>query len=41
MSFHFKAIDHIQLAAPKGSEEIARKFFKDILGFAEIDKPEV
>ncbi|OAT73039.1 VOC family protein [Parageobacillus thermoglucosidasius] len=40
MSFIFKAIDHIQLAAPKGSEDIARKFFKDILGFNEIEKPE-
>jgi catechol 2,3-dioxygenase-like lactoylglutathione lyase family enzyme len=40
MSFIFKAIDHIQLAAPKGSEDTARKFFKDILGFDEVEKPE-
>lgn len=40
MTFAFKAIDHIQLAAPKGSEDTARKFFKDILGFDEIEKPE-
>ncbi|WP_397537801.1 VOC family protein [Rummeliibacillus pycnus] len=40
MSFLFKSIDHIQLAAPKGSEEIARKFYKDILGFEEVEKPE-
>lgn len=40
MSFIFKSIDHIQLAAPIGSEELARKFFKDILGFKEIQKPE-
>ena len=40
MSFIFKAIDHVQLAAPAGSEETARKFFKDLLGFEEIDKPE-
>ena len=40
MSFRFKSIDHIQLAAPKGSEEIARKFFKDILDFEEVEKPE-
>src|SRR5699024_9991246 len=38
--FHFKAIDHVQLAAPKGSEDITRKFFKDILGFTEVKKPE-
>ncbi|MBS4201370.1 glyoxalase [Bacillus sp. FJAT-49732] len=41
MNFKFKAIDHIQLAAPKGSEELARHFFNRILGFAEIEKPEV
>lgn len=40
MPFIFKAIDHIQLAAPKDSEDTARKFFKDILGFDEIEKPE-
>lgn len=38
--FTFKAIDHIQLAAPKGSEERAREFFIDLLGFEEIEKPE-
>jgi len=40
MPFIFKAIHHIQLAAPKGSEDAARTFFKDILGFDEIEKPE-
>ena len=40
MTFLFKAIDHVQLAAPKGSEELARQFFKDILGFEEMEKPE-
>ncbi|MFF2754070.1 VOC family protein [Psychrobacillus sp. NPDC058041] len=40
MSFIFKSIDHVQLAAPKGSETIARKFFGEILGFQEIEKPE-
>ncbi|MFS0888835.1 VOC family protein [Peribacillus frigoritolerans] len=40
MPFIFKSIDHIQLAAPKGSEEAARKFFKNILGFDEVEKPE-
>ncbi len=38
--FVFKAIDHIQLAAPKGNEATARKFFVDILGFEEMEKPE-
>lgn len=39
MSFSFKAIDHVQLAAPMGSEGTARKFFGEILGFEEIEKP--
>ncbi|MGM7637044.1 VOC family protein [Bacillus sp. Hm123] len=39
MTFHIETIDHIQLAAPKGSEEEARKFFRDILRFKEIEKP--
>ncbi|WP_391206546.1 VOC family protein [Psychrobacillus sp. L4] len=40
MSFIFKSIDHIQLAAPKGSEAVARIFFGEVLGFQEIEKPE-
>ncbi|MCR2822702.1 VOC family protein [Lederbergia panacisoli] len=40
MTFTFKAIDHIQLAAPKGCEEEARRFFNGILGFEEIEKPD-
>lgn len=40
MSYSFKTIDHIQLAAPKDSEDEAKRFFKDILGFNEIEKPE-
>lgn len=41
MIFNFKAIDHIQLAAPQGSEDIARDFFKEVLGFDEIEKPDI
>ncbi|WP_391119122.1 VOC family protein [Psychrobacillus sp. L3] len=40
MSFFFKSIDHVQLAAPRGSETIARKFFGEVLGFHEVEKPE-
>lgn len=40
MVFTFKSIDHIQLAAPKGSEPIAKQFFGELLGFQEIVKPE-
>lgn len=32
-------LDHIQLAMPKGCEETARRFYVDLLGFAEIPKP--
>lgn len=38
--FRFKGIDHVQLAAPKGSESDARHFFSHILGFEELEKPE-
>ena len=32
-------IDHIQLAAPIGSEEIAQSFYQEILRLQEIEKP--
>ena len=41
MSFLFQAINHVQLAAPKGSESIARIFYGEILGFTEVEKPEL
>lgn len=40
LSFNFKSIDHVQLAAPKGSEEKARGFYQGIFGLSEIEKPE-
>ena len=33
-------IDHVQLAAPPGCEEEARRFFGELLGLAELEKPE-
>jgi catechol 2,3-dioxygenase-like lactoylglutathione lyase family enzyme len=33
-------IDHVQIAAPKGCEAEARKFFGILLGLEEIQKPE-
>ena len=33
-------IDHVQLAAPAGCEDAARRFFGEILGLAELEKPE-
>ena len=32
-------IDHVQIAAPKGCEAEARRFFGGLLGLAEIEKP--
>jgi catechol 2,3-dioxygenase-like lactoylglutathione lyase family enzyme len=35
----FTAIDHVQLAMPPGKEEDARRFYRDLLGMAEVPKP--
>ncbi len=35
------AIDHVQLAIPVGGEDEARRFYVDLLGFAEAQKPAV
>jgi catechol 2,3-dioxygenase-like lactoylglutathione lyase family enzyme len=35
----FTAIDHVQLAMPPGEEARARRFYRDLLGMAEIPKP--
>ncbi|GIN91157.1 glyoxalase [Siminovitchia terrae] len=40
MLYSFTGIDHVQLVAPKGSENIARGFFNGVLGMEEIPKPE-
>jgi len=39
MAFQYEVIDHVQLAAPKGSEDDARAFYQQILGFEEVQKP--
>lgn len=33
-------LDHVQLAASPGCEDDARRFFGDLLGLAELEKPE-
>jgi catechol 2,3-dioxygenase-like lactoylglutathione lyase family enzyme len=33
-------LDHVQVAAPPGSEDDARRFYGELLGMAEITKPE-
>jgi catechol 2,3-dioxygenase-like lactoylglutathione lyase family enzyme len=35
----FLALDHVQLAMPPGSEDAARRFYRDLLGMIEIPKP--
>ncbi|MBU6372716.1 MAG: glyoxalase [Alphaproteobacteria bacterium] len=34
------AIDHVQVAIPRGGEAVARGFYRDFLGLPEIAKPE-
>lgn len=33
-------LDHVQVAAPEGCEREARRFYGELLGLPEIDKPE-
>lgn len=33
-------LDHVQIAAPRGCEAEARRFFGDLLGLPEVEKPE-
>jgi hypothetical protein len=33
-------LDHVQIAAPEGCEDEARRYFGELLGLPEIDKPE-
>jgi len=32
-------LDHVQIAAPSGCEAAARRFFGELLGLAEVEKP--
>ncbi len=41
MSIPFIALDHVQLAMPKGEEAAARHFYCDVLGMTEITKPPI
>jgi catechol 2,3-dioxygenase-like lactoylglutathione lyase family enzyme len=34
-----EGLDHVQLAAPPGCEAEARRFFGELLGLAEVEKP--
>lgn len=35
-----EGLDHVQLACPRGGEDEARRFYGDLLGLREIEKPE-
>ncbi|AOP33523.1 glyoxalase [Leptospira tipperaryensis] len=39
MTFEILGLDHVQLAIPKGGEQIARAFYVNILSFTEVEKP--
>ena len=36
----FEGIDHVQIAAPPGSERYARRFFGELVGLEELQKPD-
>ncbi|MBM7603565.1 4-hydroxyphenylpyruvate dioxygenase-like putative hemolysin [Metabacillus crassostreae] len=40
MSIEIIRLDHIQICIPIGKEELARKFYLNLLNFIEIEKPE-
>lgn len=33
-------LDHVQIAAPEGCEPAARRYFGELVGLAEVEKPE-
>jgi catechol 2,3-dioxygenase-like lactoylglutathione lyase family enzyme len=37
---HILGIDHVLIAAPPGCEDEARRFFGELLGLDEVEKPE-
>lgn len=39
MDFYYEKFDHVQLAAPGGTEDLARSFYSEQLGFKEVEKP--
>jgi catechol 2,3-dioxygenase-like lactoylglutathione lyase family enzyme len=40
LPFVLTGIDHVQLAAPPGCEPDARRFYGELLGLEELEKPE-
>ncbi|WP_261133807.1 VOC family protein [Bacillus sp. Marseille-Q3570] len=40
MKIEFKRLHHVQICIPTGEEEKARRFYSEVLGMTEIEKPE-
>jgi len=40
MQVRCRHVDHVQLCIPPGSEEQARAFYENVLGFHRVEKPE-
>lgn len=40
MTLDLVGIDHVQLSMPEGGEDVARPFYRDILGLHEVVKPD-
>lgn len=40
MSFSYYGLEHVQVALPAGRGDLAREFYRDVLGMVEIEKPE-
>ncbi|MBL0385725.1 VOC family protein [Tumebacillus sp. ITR2] len=40
MSFKYAGLDHVQVAIPKGVEDEVRRFYGELLGMEELEKPE-
>lgn len=40
-AYTFERLHHVQLAIPAGSEDLCRRFWGDLLGMTELEKPAV
>ncbi|PWK14899.1 VOC family protein [Tumebacillus permanentifrigoris] len=40
MSFKYAGLDHVQVAVPQGVEDEVRRFYGELLGMQELEKPE-
>ena len=40
MKVRIRRLDHVQICIPRGQEEQARRFYTEVLGLEEIEKPD-